>query len=157
MAIAPSKNHKQTLLRLGLFCLLLVSPPTLHAQKVLSWEVLADVHFHEQYDESLDAYWLIPTFGRKPKAHQHQTVILEGYFIPVDLQNNFFVLSRYPYESCFFCGGAGPESVVELQISKKKVKHISMDKRVRFKGTLILNKSDFDHCNYILKEARLLF
>ncbi len=149
------KNKKNIeLIVLSIFIFLFFSPVILAGQKSLSWVTLSDVTFKEVYDEKAKWYWLVPIFGEKAKAFQNKKVVLEGYFIPVDPERNFHVLSRYPYSSCFFCGGAGPESVVELQIDKKLAKHISMDERIRFEGELILNDSDFDHCSYILKAAR---
>lgn len=126
------------------------------AQKSLTWDVLSNVDFKKQYDESTQAYWLVPVFGARVKSYENELVILEGYFIQVDTEGKFFVLSKYPYSACFFCGGAGPDSVVELQVNKKAVKHLKMDQRVQFKGKLALNATDFKHCNYILKGARLL-
>ena len=147
---------KRSLQFLLLAILIFSSVSLLNAQKSLTWEVLSNVKFNKQYDETIKAYWLVPTFGARVKAYENKTVIVEGYFIPVDTEGKFYVLSKYPYSSCFFCGGAGPESIVELQVSKKLVKHISMDERVQFQGKFALNVSDFKHCNYILKGARPL-
>lgn len=147
---------KKNLSRLVL--LLLLGLPTLSAlgQSSKGWDILADVVFEEQYDEQMDGYWLIPNFGKQPRAHQNKPLVLEGYFIPIDMEDGFYVLSKFPYTSCFFCGGAGAETVVELDIGKAKVSHIRMDQKMRFSGTLNLNRTDFNHCNYILKNAKLL-
>ena len=139
------------------FTMLAISPLEVIGQEPLGWNILADVTFTEKWDEDLQAYWLIPTFGKQPKAYENKLIILEGYFIPVDMENNFHVLSKYPYSSCFFCGRAGPETVVELQLDEKVVKRISMDQRITVQGTLVLNKSDYEHCNYILQAAQTLF
>lgn len=158
MNIMYSLSHrKRSILFILSFLLILVfSPTNLISQESLSWEALADITYTKEYDEEFKTYWLVPIFGKQPKAYQHKIVILEGYFIPLDSDGNFNILSRYPYSSCFFCGKAGPESVVELQMDKKLVKDIRMDERVRFQGELILNRTDYDHCNYILKAARPL-
>lgn len=122
----------------------------------ISWDMLADVEYSEQYDKKLDAYWLIPTFGESPKAIHNREVVLMGYFIPFNLDENFYVLSRYPYSNCFFCGGAGPESVVELQFDGGPPAQLRMDKKYFFKGTFKLNADDFDHCNYIFENATVM-
>ncbi len=153
----PDSTKSSMLWVFSFFFYLFYGPVGAIGQPSLSWETLADVTYKEQYDEALDWYYLIPIFGKYPRAYENKTVIIEGYYIPVNKESKFHVLSRYPYSSCFFCGGAGPESVVELQLAEKIRKHISMDKRVRFQGELILNSEDFDHCNYILKAARPLF
>ena len=129
-----NNRDRRALSILGLFLLLFFCPIKSDGQELLSWEILADVSFQEKYDEATQAYWLIPKFGEQPKAYQNQIVILEGYFIPVDEVNNFHVLSKYPFASCFFCGAAGPESIVELQMDKKQAKHIRMDQHLHFEG-----------------------
>jgi len=141
------------------FCCLMIGLTaclSLPAQQKISWEVLADVRFHEQFDEELQAYWMIPTFGDRPRAYEGKEVILSGYFIPVDILDNFFVLSKNPYSSCFFCGGAGPETVVEMQLSQAEGRSLHNDQRITVRGQLQLNKDDFDHCNYILEDAELV-
>jgi hypothetical protein len=54
---------------------------------------------------------------------------------------------------CFFCGNAGPETVMEV-FSKDKVKYTT--DLITIKGTLSLNDSDAMRLMYILKDARLL-
>ena len=98
----------------------------------------------------------LPKFGNQIKAFNKQRVILEGYFIPVDTEGNFHILSKFPFSSCFFCGAAGPESVVEIQLDKKIAKGLKTDAQLRVQGKLVLNRADFDHCNYILEDVKLL-
>lgn len=152
----PFNLPGQALLTIFLFLGSLCLTSALFGQKALSWKVLDDVRFEEKMDENTGGYWLVPVFGKQPKAYQNQTVVMEGYFIPLDTGGKVHVLSRFPYSSCFFCGGAGPESIVELQLEKRLMKHLRMDEKVRFQGRLVLNDSDYEHFNYILKEARLL-
>ena len=53
---------------------------------------------------------------------------------------------------CFFCGGAGPETVLEAESKDRKtIKYTS--KEITIKGKLKLNKDDINHLNFILKEA----
>ncbi len=125
----------------------------LSAQEKIDWELLARVRFKTEYVEDLGAYYLIPKFSKAVAAYEGREVILSGYFIPFNEQQMFFVLSRYPFSSCYFCGAAGPESVVELQLKLEAFQRFRMDERLTFKGTLVLNINDFGHCNYILKNA----
>lgn len=119
----------------------------------LTWEMLTDVDFKDVYVEELDAYYWKPTFGKSIKDLEGKEVFITGYIIPVDLDENFYVLSRYPYANCFFCGGAGPESVVDLRFKEKEGKAYKTDERVTFKGKLKLNASDIYEMNYILEDA----
>ncbi len=65
-----------------------------------------------------------------------------------------YVLSAYPYSMCFFCGGAGPESVMGLKL--KKNRKFKTDEIHLFKGTLELNANDIYELNYILADAEVV-
>jgi hypothetical protein len=59
---------------------------------------------------------------------------------------------------CFFCNGAGPESVMEV-VTKNgdtKLKYMKTDKYIELTGILKLNKKDPNHLMYILNEAELV-
>lgn len=118
----------------------------------LTWRTLTDVEFKDVYVEELDAYYWKPTFGESVKALKGKEVYITGYIIPVDYDEDFYVLSRYPFANCFFCGGAGPESVVDLRFESKTRKY-ETDERLTFKGTFALNADDVYQMNYILEGA----
>lgn len=81
---------------------------------------------------------------------------MRGHYIPFDLvTRNAVVISKHPYAACFFCGGAGPESVVEVVFKVKKAK-FKMDQVVTVKGKLKLNDSDVDRMTFILQEATVI-
>lgn len=85
-------------------------------QENIDWKLLSKVKFRTDYIEDLGAYYMKPKLSREVQAYEGKEVILSGYFIPFNEQKMFFILSRYPLSSCYFCGAAGPESVVELQL-----------------------------------------
>lgn len=118
----------------------------------LTWKILADVQFKDVYLEDLDAYYWKPTFGPAVKALEGKEVFITGYLIPVDADENFYVLSRYPFANCFFCGGAGPESVIDLRF-KGDHRVYKTDERLSFKGKFKLNSTDIYQMNYILENA----
>ena len=86
-------------------------------------------------------------------AAEGKECYITGYMIPVDVDEDFYVLSRYPFANCFFCGGAGPESVVDLRFPDKAERSYQTDDRLTFKGTLRLNSDDVYQMNYILEGA----
>lgn len=118
----------------------------------LTWRTLTDVDFKDVYIDELDAYYWKPEFGPSVKALEGRDVYLTGYMIPVDYDEDFYVLSRYPFANCFFCGGAGPESVVDLRF-KGKTRRYETDERLTFKGRFALNANDVYQMNYILEGA----
>ena len=123
------------------------------AAEELTWRTLEDVEFQDVYVEELDAYYWKPTFGAGVTGLEGKDVYITGYMIPVDLDEDFYVLSRYPFANCFFCGGAGPESVVDLRFPGKSKRVYPTDERLTFKGTFRLNADDVYQMNYILDGA----
>lgn len=119
----------------------------------LTWAELADVDFKDVYLEELDSYYWKPVFGEQVLAAESEDVYVTGYVIPVDLDEDFYVLSRYPFANCFFCGGAGPESVVDLRFADSDHRTYQTDERLTFHGNLRLNADDVYQMNYILEGA----
>lgn len=121
----------------------------------LSWEMLRDVTFKKKWYPEESVYMLYPTFGPSIQKLQGKPVELTGYVLPVDLESNLYVLSAFPYSACFFCGGAGPESVVALKF-KKSGRKFKTDERHTFRGTLKLNADNIYELNYILADAEVV-
>jgi hypothetical protein len=120
----------------------------------ISWEILKDVTFKKKWYEKESIFMLFPTFGPNVKKVENKTVLIKGYMVPVDPESNQYVLSAYPYSMCFFCGGAGPESVMGLKL--KKNRKFKTDEIHTFKGTLELNATDMYELNYNLTEAEVV-
>lgn len=118
----------------------------------VTWKTLSDVQFKDVYVKELDAYYWKPTFGASVLALSGKEVYITGYVIPVDYDANFYVVSKYPYANCFFCGGGGPESVVDLRFANKN-RVYKTDERITFKGKMRLNSDDVYEMNYILEGA----
>ena len=124
--------------------------------KEIDWKTLSDVTFYEEYNEEFDFNVLYPKFGASVRALEGSEVIIEGYAIPIDElgYEDILVLSAMPYSQCFFCGMAGPESVMDIKV-KEEIKDVRLDKKLRLKGVLKLNERDLSQLNYILTDAVL--
>lgn len=120
----------------------------------ISWEALRDVTFKKKWYADESVYMLYPTFGPGIQKLNGKAVELTGYILPVDLDANLYVLSAFPYSACFFCGGAGPESVVSLKF-KKAGRKFKTDERLTFRGVMKLNADNIYELNYILTEAEI--
>lgn len=119
----------------------------------LTWKDLTDVEFQDVYVDELDAYYWKPIFGPLVKDLEGGKFYITGYVIPVDIDEDFYVLSRYPFANCFFCGGAGPETVIDLQFEGHSPREYATDERLSFAGELKLNADDVYQMNYILVGA----
>jgi hypothetical protein len=125
------------------------------AQQEVSWNDLNDVRFEDRYSEEVEAYYWFPVFGESVKDLEGKEILIKGYMIPVSVEENYYVLSAFPFSNCFFCGGAGPESVMGLNF-KGKNREFHTDEFLTFKGILRLNETDIYEMNYILDEAQLV-
>lgn len=124
---------------------------SLFAQTSIDWNILADVRFEEKKDEAADFTFNQATFGSMVSQFKEQEVSITGYMIPMDPMGLSYALSKNPNAVCFFCGGAGPETVVQLQFTT--MKRYPTDARLTFKGVLQLNEQDINSLTYVLKEA----
>ncbi|MEQ9302959.1 MAG: hypothetical protein RJQ14_03520, partial [Marinoscillum sp.] len=79
------------------------------------WNTLQKLELQRTYDEFLGEDIELPVFSDELKTYDGSRVTIEGYTIPLQqaTEQDYFVLSRFPYNNCFFCGNAGPETVVE--------------------------------------------
>jgi hypothetical protein len=84
-----------------------------------------------------------------------EEISLKEFMLVVDPEKSLYVLSKNPFAECFFCGNAGPESIIELKLKAGHPK-FKMDQVVTMKGRLRLNQDDIYQCNYILEEAEVL-
>jgi len=84
------------------------------AQTEVTWEDFGDVNFEPEYNEKYDVHFLMPQFGEKIKSFNGKEVKVRGYFLDISGTGEVFLISSNPMASCFFCGGSGPESIVEV-------------------------------------------
>lgn len=147
------------MIRLTLISLLLILSFTgLRAQAdalLIDWKVLAKVEFEDKYYDDYEAWYLYPVFPESIKKLADQQVIIKGYIIPLDVEAGVYALSAYPFSACFFCGGAGPESVMSLKFRGSPPRY-ETDDVVQLTGILELNSSNVDDFNYILREVEEL-
>ena len=120
----------------------------------ITWDTLRDVTFKKKWNANEGMFILEPQFGEKVKELNSKEIVLTGYMIPVDIDANYYVLSANPFASCFFCGQAGPESVVSVKF-KNLSKRFNTDDRVSIKGKFRLNASDINDLNYIIDAAEV--
>ena len=101
------------------------------------WHVLAQVNYEKSKDNN--GYEIEkPIFSKYLKSFQGKSITLKGYMIPLNENGGKeqFMLSSLPFNVCYFCGAAGPETVVEVE-SSQNIKFTT--KQITMKGILILN------------------
>ncbi|NBB88789.1 MAG: DUF3299 domain-containing protein [Bacteroidetes bacterium] len=117
------------------------------------WKTLGQLTYKKEMDEFLGFKIDKPVFGEPVKALEGKEITIRGYIIPVEgyKDQTEFVFSAYPYSMCFFCGGAGPETVMEVE-ARESVEYTADP--VTLKGTLHLNADDINALMYKLTDAR---
>ncbi len=119
------------------------------------WKTLGKVTFKKEYDEFMGFKVDVPVFAPEVKALDGKEITLRGYIIPVEgyKSHKSFVFSAYPYNMCYFCGGAGPETVME--VSAVEGIEYTADP-ITIKGILQLNSGDVNQLIYSLSEAKFV-
>ncbi|MDZ7845758.1 MAG: hypothetical protein U5L96_02695 [Owenweeksia sp.] len=84
---------------------------------------------------------------------ENREVAIAGYLIPIDIEAQKYALSKNPFTSCFFCGGAGPETVIELRFAEPPGR-FATDEYLMIKGNLHLNRSG-SGLFFILNDAEI--
>ena len=116
------------------------------------WKLLEDVHYKNRLEATTGFNITYPEFGENVKQLEGKRITLKGFIVPLDelTGENRFVLSSLPFNICFFCGGAGPETVIEVYSQE----HVDFtDDVIWVEGIFYANP---DKLMYLLKEARLI-
>jgi hypothetical protein len=119
------------------------------------WQSLAKITYTKQYDELLGFKVDVPVFSEEVKALEGTEIVVKGYVIPVEgyKSHTEFIFSAFPYNMCFFCGGAGPETVMEVY-ANEAIQY--QTESIKIKGTLVLNDTDINQLMYVLKDVTLV-
>lgn len=136
--------------------LMCVGASQLAGQSASVWKKLALMKYERQFSESdgiggsVNARRYTPILERM----DGDEITISGYFIPLDgkSEQSNFMLSAFPYNMCFFCGNAGPESVVEVFTKAgEKVKY--SEQTITLKGIFRFDAGDENGLMYTLENA----
>lgn len=138
----------------GVVLALFVLTTPLSAQEGV-WKTLSKITFRKEYSEIMGFKVDVPVFSPDVKKLEGKEVTVRGYIIPVEgyKSHTEFVFSAFPYNMCFFCGGAGPETVMEVY-AKKPVSYTAQS--ITLRGKLQLNDSDINRLIYAMKDVELV-
>jgi hypothetical protein len=119
---------------------------------VLNWMILQRVNTRPVSIEGVEGFVPLPVFPEKIRGYDGRLVDIDGYVIPLDKSGKTVALSAYSMAECFFCGKAGPASVMTVKL-KKADKKYKTDQLVTFRGRLRLNDKDPKELFYILEDG----
>ena len=149
------------MIRFLLVVMLVMASPTVSSIRAQSgtteslWKTLAKITYKKEYDEFLGFKIDKPVFSEEIKALDGKEVTVKGFIIPVEgyKSHKEFIFSAFPYSMCFFCGGAGPESVMEVEATEPVAYSAES---IILKGKLKLNSTDVNKLMFALTEARMV-
>lgn len=148
-------NQKQTIT----LCLMLglsIAAFTTSAQN----EQPIKAHWYTLSTIPLDGTWKpnqeppFPLFTEIVKKLDGQMVSVEGFAIPLDPGGKQITLSANPFSACFFCGKAGPASIMTVLFSNAE-KGLHTDDYIYLTGRMRLNYADPSQPYYTLEHAKL--
>ena len=119
------------------------------------WKTLSRITYRKEYDELMGFKIDKPVFSKQVQDLEGSEITIKGYVIPVEgyKSHTEFIFSAFPYNMCFFCGGAGPETVMEV-LASEPVKYSA--EQVTLKGKIQLNADDINRLMYQLVDATLV-
>lgn len=117
-----------------LLSLILISS-ALQAQFTLDWSYFTTT----TYDVDETGAYINPSYSQQLQEWDDKEVLIVGYIVPLNVQLRTYVISAYPMQQCFFCGGAGPETVIQLYF-KDNPPRLLTDQYVILKGRLKLEQ-----------------
>jgi hypothetical protein len=139
-----------------------ITTAELQAEPQGIWRTLLKLTFDVKFDERVDDIVFAPIFTPEIRKYAGKEIEIQGYILPHDItkmgggktnDGSMFIFSAYPAATCFYCGGAGPESVIEVYPAAG----IPFSKQmVTLKGKLELNETDYLQLAYKLKQARIV-
>ncbi len=140
-------------LNLSIFLVLFLATTSLLAQNEDNiWSTRALLEFEQKdelgyFDSEGNILPLIEVFENKE-------IVVKGYVIPLSGKKaqSHFMFSVYPYASCFFCGKAGPETIMEVFV--KEGDEISFsEKKMSIKGTFYFTSRNSNEVMFTIKNA----
>ncbi|MBX7176426.1 MAG: hypothetical protein K1X68_06615 [Saprospiraceae bacterium] len=119
------------------------------------WPILSGVKYKKVSDPLLGYEVDYPVFNDEIKSIEGRRVKVRGFIVPTNgyKSSREFVLSALPVKSCYFCGGAGPETVIEIR-ARQDIPVTA--ERVELEGRFRLNSADLNRLMFQLEDAILV-
>lgn len=139
----------------SLFCLLFLGLffNSTYGQLKISWKDVIDIYAKEVIFSEKNPAKAIKGQGKSLKDIEAKKISITGYFLDLDPDGKWFMISKNPFATCFFCGGAGPETVIELIRFENKDKKFKTDDIVTATGTIKMITENEVDVSFILQDV----
>lgn len=116
----------------------------------ITWSLLGRIDYenrpHKDYPDGV----MYPKVNTELKAKKSKKITISGFIIPIDNEN--YALSKNVFAQCFFCGQAGPETIMGIKFKDLK-KRLKTDQYVTLEGTFRYNETDVEDWIYHIDNA----
>ncbi|MDT0678543.1 hypothetical protein [Autumnicola musiva] len=119
----------------------------------LTWQLLKNIDYVDIATEEYPQGIMNPIINKRLKELKGAYITISGHAIPMDEKS--YALSENVMATCFFCGMAGPESIMGIAF-KDKAPNLETDQFLTLIGKFDYNDSNPDDWIYHIKEAKLL-
>jgi len=120
------------------------------AGDTLNWKILGQIKYLKKSSSDYPEGVMYPVINTTLKTKQTKTIYMSGFIVPID--NKSYALSKNVFASCFFCGQAGPETIMGIKFKNPGTK-LKTDQYVTLQGTFRYNDSDVEDWIYHIENA----
>jgi len=125
------------------------------SQKKITWRNVVDIYAKEFRLTEKNPTSVINNQAMSLKDIKNKKITITGYFLDLDPDGKWFMVSKNPFASCFFCGKAGPETVLELIGFKNLKKKFKSDDIVEVTGIFNTIYDLEDKLSFVLEKATI--
>lgn len=116
----------------------------------LTWKLLAQIKYLKKPSKDYPEGVMYPVINPVLKTKNKKAITMSGFIIPIDNKN--YALSKNVFASCFFCGQAGPETIMGIKFKNPNMK-LKTDQYVTLQGNFRYNDADVDDWIYHIDNA----
>lgn len=115
----------------------------------VTWKLLGQIDFLKKKNPHYGEV-MYPMINGTLKALQGKKIKASGFIVPIDSKS--YALSKNVFAQCFFCGNAGPETIMGIKF-KGSTPRLKTDTYVTIEGTFRYNADDIDDWIYHIENA----
>lgn len=122
-----------------------------------TWGQLSLIRFELKEDPYGGLEYNPGKFTEMIQALDGTEIELPGFIVPLEGKNKqkHLFFSLYPYANCFFCGNAGPETVIEVEMDGDNYLEYT-DEQIKIKGIFRFIPADMQSVMFKLEQAKLI-
>jgi hypothetical protein len=125
------------------------------SQKKITWQNVVEIYAKEFRLTEKNPTSTINKTTMSLEDIVNKKVKIVGYFLDLDPDGKWFILSKNPFATCFFCGKAGPETILELLGFKNPKKKFKSDDMVEVTGEFNTIYDLEDKVSFVLENVSI--